>query len=204
LANGNGVQHRETSRHKAAFEQFYASERDCRKVAEAFAVSQKTAQNWADWFDWRAQADRRDREAAEKADRDAIRRRAAMLTTCRQAGELMVMRGVERLRKGALETDGAALSAITRGIEVWRTAEGLPTWLLGVLNGTEDDLERTYRELDERRRAAMVGGPTPAGGTEILPALPGGAPDGEERPGTALLPAEPDDETSAIPGNGGL
>jgi hypothetical protein len=173
----NGVHH-ETARHREAFEVWYAADRAFAEVQRQFSVSQRSALNWAEWFDWKARAARRDREAAEKADRDAIRRRAAMLTRCRQAGELMVARGMERLQKGAIETDGAALSAIVRGIEVWRTAEGLPAWLLGVLNGSEDDLERTYRELDDRRRAALAGDPDPAGGAAALAPIEANGRDG--------------------------
>lgn len=160
--------HRETARHHQAFEAWYNANRYFQGITKSYQITEKTARNWADRFDWQARADARDREAADKADRDAIKRRAAMLTRCRQAGELMVARGVERLQKGPIETDGAALSAIVRGIEVWRTAEGLPAWLLGILNGNEDDLERTYRELDDRRRAALAGDADPPGGAAPL------------------------------------
>lgn len=133
------AEHRETARHQEAFEVWYTGDRDYGAVQRQFSVSEKSVFNWAEWFGWRGRADRRDREAAQRADRDAIRRRADMLRRTRQAGELMVARGTERLQKHALSKDSDAIAAIVKGADVWRTAEGLPTGALAILNAENLD-----------------------------------------------------------------
>ena len=173
MPNG-GHQHRENARHRQAFEEWYAANRDFPKAAETCAVLERTLRNWGYRFGWEARADHRDREAAARADREAIRRRAAMLLKCRQAGELLVGRGVERLANKPIEAEAVAVNAIVKGIEVWRTAEGLPAWVLGVLSANPEELEAMERELDARRRAAAAPGEVAEAGTPQPPALVSG------------------------------
>lgn len=155
MAAGKG-KHRETAQHLAAFRKWYEFDRDTRKTAEECAAKLRTVQDWETKFDWNGRADRLDREAAARADREAIRRRANMLIKCRQAGELLVGRGVERLAKKEIESEAVAISAIGKGVEIWRQAEGLPAWVIEILTADVSELERRERLLLERRRRAGI------------------------------------------------
>ena len=169
----NGLaNHRENARHRQAFEAWYQANRDFPKVTETFPVVEKTLRNWSKRFGWEARADHRDREAAARADREAIRRRAAMLLKCRQAGELLVGRGVERLANKPIEAEQVAIAAIAKGVEIWRQAEGLPTWVLEILTAEVSELETRERLLLERRRRAAVGDGPPGPAGEALLSLP--------------------------------
>jgi hypothetical protein len=147
--------HRETAKHHAAFEAYYAAERDFTKAAENCTVTSRSLREWAVWFDWVARADYRDREAAAKADRDAIKRRSEMLKRHRQAAELLTRRGIEHFAKNEIERANDAISAIKTGVEMERTAEGMPAWVGELLNADEQQLRREYERLDARRRAAV-------------------------------------------------
>jgi hypothetical protein len=150
--------HRETAKHLDAFETWYALHRDYRITSENLAIPQGTLRTWGDWFHWTERADKRDREAAAKAEKDAIRRRAEMLKRHRQAGELMTRRGIEFFAKKEIDRAQDATQAIKAGVELERQAEGMPTWVVEILNADEQQLRQREAELDARRRAAMAAG----------------------------------------------
>ena len=148
--------HRETARHLQAFQYWHDHDRDSGLTGKEFAVSDQCIRDWAAKYGWHERADLIDREAAARADREAIRRRANMLIKCRQAGELLLGRGVERFagKDAKIQSDRDAITAIGKGVEIWRQAEGLPTWVLEILNATPEELDRRERLLLERRRSA--------------------------------------------------
>lgn len=158
-----GKTHKETAKHQQAFLTWYGADRDFPKVAETWSVSESTARNWGDWFGWKARADRLDREAAAKADRDAIRRRAQMLIRHRQAAELMQLRGMERLKGNKIGSDRDALSAIKEGVALERQVEGLPDYVALVLNADEDGLRSILAELDRADAVESAGDAAVAG-----------------------------------------
>lgn len=168
-AKGQGL-HRETARHHQVFEQWYGLDRDSAKVAKEYGLNDKTIRNWALKYDWDARADARDREAIIKADKEAIERRAAMLAKCREAGQLLVTRGIERLQTGPIVQEQTAIAAIGKGVEVWRQSEGLPTWAVEIMAADVSTLEQLERDLDRRRRAAFTVSEESAPGE--TPALP--------------------------------
>ena len=86
-----------------------------------------------------------------------------MLKRHRQAAELMQRRGIERLAKNEIASDRDALAAIKEGVSLERQVEGMPSWVVEILNADESELQRRYAELDARRRAAMAGGPDSPG-----------------------------------------
>lgn len=171
----NGSPHRETQRHREAFEAWYGEHRSAPKAAERLRICERVLREWAVRYGWQARADARDAEAARLADADAIRRRAEMLTRHRQAGELLVRRGMEYHAKRPIERAADATQAIQRGIEIERTAEGLPSWVAAVLNATDEQLAAM-----EQRLSAGAGDPEPA--PDELERL-GYVADGSEAPG---------------------
>jgi hypothetical protein len=135
--------HRETAKHRAAFETYYGSDRDVLKVAESCRISERTARNWVDWFGWRAKADARDAEVEMRATRAAIKRKTEMLERHRKSGELAHRRGTEFFARNAITDERAALSALKIGSEMERTAEGLPAWMVAMM-GLDDDALAAY------------------------------------------------------------
>lgn len=153
----------EKPHHQRAFETWYEAGRVFNSVTHGFRVSDRSARNWAEWFGWHERADKRDREAAAKADRDAVQRRAAMFKRHRETAELMMLRGREHFRDNKIERAADAIAAIVKGIEAERQSEGLPDWVIEILNADEDTLRRREAELDARRRARVDCDPDSAG-----------------------------------------
>lgn len=152
--------HRETARHLDAFEGWYAVHRDYRQASADLGIPFGTLRTWGEWFTWHARADGRDQAAREKADREAITRRAEMLKRHRQAGELLTRRGIEHLTKQPIEATKDAISAIKTGVDLERQAEGLPAYLVEILNAPPDTLPGLVESLD-RELAARQGGGEP-------------------------------------------
>jgi hypothetical protein len=168
--------HHETTRHKDAFELWYANNRSFSKIRQQVAVPERTFFNWVEWYGWHARADARDAEAAAIADREAIQRRAEMLRRHRQAGELLTRRGMEYYARQAVAKGTEAIAAIGKGVELERTAEGLPAYVAGILTANDE-------QLAVMERALLAGGA--AAGAALDPDAPGGAgeaaSDGPER-----------------------
>ena len=139
------VTHRETARHIAAFENWYEADRDCKSVMESCSVSERSVYLWMDWFGWRAKADRRDAEIERRAAKDAVKRKADMIERHRKAGELLVGRGRERMAKHPIGSDAAAIAAIKAGIDIERTAEGLPAWIFDLLGAGDAEIAAIIR-----------------------------------------------------------
>lgn len=176
---------RETGRHQAAFEVWYAADRNSVAVQDRFRVSERSALLWIAEFGWHARADARDREAAKRAEREAIKRRVKILDEQRKAGELLRRRGTEYFVKHEMETAGDAIRGIKEGVALERSAEGLPSFIAELFTLNEDELtaerERILRRLSpDRGRPALSG----AGEDER---------EGEDAPQWTSEPAGPED-----------
>jgi prefoldin subunit 5 len=122
---------------------------------------------WCDQGEWRARCAAYDahleREARQLAERETIKRRAAMLKRHQQAGELLTSRGVEFFVKQKVESARDAIAAVGKGVDLERQAEGLPDWVIEVMNAPAEVLDERIAELECRRRAAFAGVPDSAG-----------------------------------------
>ena len=154
---------RETARHLEAFEAWYAAGRNWSIVAQNRSISRSLLYSWADKFNWNERADERDGKAQKIADAKAVQEQATRLKRQRQAGELMQERGVKYLRENDIKHERTAIAAIKTGIDVQRQADGLPDWVIHLLNADANELEKQRAELDARRRAAMAHGQSPIG-----------------------------------------
>jgi len=144
------VRHRETGRHREAFEAWYAADRDYRQSSEKLSIPAGTLRTWGAWFGWRERADRRDGESQAIADRAASRRRAATLQRHQEAAALLITRGVEWLEAHAITTAAEAIRAIASGIKLEREAEELATARLqGEVSGASysTTLQRQLEQL---------------------------------------------------------
>jgi transposase len=146
---------KETSRHQDAFEAWYESGRSFRTVSENLGIKRSTFYDWADRFDWHERADKRDAEAARIADEEAAKERAERQKRRRQSGELLAIRGREFFKTYSIDNARDAIQAIKIGTEIERKEDGVPDWVLLILNADTDDLEKM---------ASILGGPVTAGG----------------------------------------
>lgn len=112
---------------------------------------------WAAEFDWVARAaaydDYIDAEARKRLDREAIRRKADMLRRHAEVGKVLQTRGLQFLQQHGIDRGSDAITAIIKGIDTERKSEGLPEYLLQVMDATDDELARQYNEL-----LATIGG----------------------------------------------
>lgn len=146
---------RENAHHRAAFEEWYRVERDFLKAHEILLTKPdykapkavQTLYEWAEAYNWHARADKRDDAAEEKAAKEAIKRKAAMLKRHADTGRSLQGIGLQFLQKQGVDSGQQAINAITKGIEVERTSEGLPAWIVDLLAASDDELAARYNEL---------------------------------------------------------
>jgi transposase len=184
---------RERQRHIDAFEIWYSSDRSRRTVAERLSVSEQAVAVWISEFKWHARADARDQEAAKQAEKQAIQRRASILAEQAKAGELLRRRGVEYFVKHEVEEGREAIAAIKEGVALERSAEGLPGFVLELMNYDEDQL-RAERDRLLRRLPAALDRAAVSGEDEAEPES-----EGEGGGSDPVLPAHPDDPAGAVP-----
>jgi hypothetical protein len=138
---------RETAKHHDAFEAWYENARNFRITAEKCSVSERSLFIWAGAFDWHERAHVRDAEVKRVADAEAVQARADRARRRRQAAELLTARGVEWLRTYKIENAKDAIMAIKIGIEIERKEDGIPDWVMLILNASPDDLAAIEQQL---------------------------------------------------------
>lgn len=149
---------RETSRHLEAFESWYEAKRNFSITSQRVMISRRSLFQWAEDYEWHERADARDAKAARIAEAAAVKEQAKRLIDHRKAGELLRGRGMKYFVKNEVRDERVALSAIKTGIDIERQADGLPDWVIQILNADTDELQKRRDELDARRRAAMADG----------------------------------------------
>lgn len=156
--------HRETPRQRQAFEAWYAADCSAPKIAETFRVNERCIREWAERYGWHARADARDAEAQVKVDRDAITRRVAMLKRHREAAEVAFRRSVQGLAEHKPDSFRDAMGGLKTSIDLERQVDGLPDYVLQILNAGPEELDRIVADLDARRREALGAGAEATGG----------------------------------------
>lgn len=80
------------------------------------------------------------------------------MATHLQAGELLRLRGVERLAEHPIQNGMDAVLAMRIGIAIERQADELPDWVAGILTASPDELAAMQTDLEARRAAAFKAG----------------------------------------------
>lgn len=75
-----------------------------------------------------------------------------------QAGELLRLRGVERLAEHPIQNGMDAILAMRIGIAIERQCDELPDWVAGILTASPDELIVMQSDLKARRAAALKAG----------------------------------------------
>lgn len=131
--------------------------RSIESVAHKLSKSDQLIKRWSYTHDWvqrvTAYDDYIDKEARKKLDRDAIKRKAAMLQRHANTGRVLQGKGLEFLQAHGVDRGTDAIRAIVKGVDVERKAEGLPEWIFEVVDADDTELTRQYNEL-----LAQIGG----------------------------------------------
>lgn len=120
-------------------------------VSQRLRKSIALIQRWSREYDWvqrcRAYDDYIDAQARKQVERDSIKRKADMLKRHALTGKVMQQKGVEYLDKHGIDKSSDAVTSIKAGIEIERKSEGLPEYLVTVMEAPDDELARAYAEL---------------------------------------------------------
>jgi hypothetical protein len=120
-------------------------------VARRLGKSSALIQRWSSVYNWveRAAAwdDHVDTQARKKVERDAIKRKADMLTRHALTGKVMQQKGVNYLNEHGIDKSSDAISSIKTGIDIERKSEGLPEWIFEVVNADDNELAREYSRI---------------------------------------------------------
>lgn len=122
------------------------------KVAETLGKSVTLMNRWSGAYAWVERARLYDSfiaaEAQKKTERDAITRKAKMLERHAGMGRVLQSKALEHLQKtNSIDKATDAIAAAKLGVEMERKAEGLPEWILEVVNADETELTRQYNGL---------------------------------------------------------
>lgn len=128
-------------------------------VAQKLKKSATIMGRWSSTYDWVNRAiaydEYIDAQARIKLDRDAIKRKADMLKRHAGIGKALQSFGLQHVQTTKQPAKAAdAISAIKAGVEIERKSEGLPEYLIEVMEASNDDLTRQYNEL-----LAQIGSP---------------------------------------------
>ncbi len=137
---------------------WYEAGRSFSKIKESLGVSDVTLWNWSQRYLWTDRADKRDMQIACKVEAEAISRRAKMIEDQRRIGQAMRNAGAQYLvdnGKKAAKSAKDAVSLIGKGFELERQAEGVPDYVVQILNASENELRDQYADL--LRSAAALG-----------------------------------------------
>lgn len=87
-------------------------------------------------------------EAQKKIAKAAIDRKAKMLDRHAQMGRTLQGFGLEYVKAHKqVDKSADAITAIVKGVELERKSEGLPEYLVSVMDASDEDLLRQYHEL---------------------------------------------------------
>lgn len=136
--------------------------RTLEQVAIQLKKSATIMGRWSGEYNWIARAaaydDHIDKQARKKIEADAIKRKAAMLQRHANTGRVLQGKGLEYLQTHGVDRGTDAIRAIVKGVDVERKAEGLPEYLIEVMEASDIDLVRQYNEL-----LANLGAESPEG-----------------------------------------
>jgi hypothetical protein len=132
--------------------------RSTEQVAQRLSKSIAIIQRWSGLHNWVVRAtaydDYIDAEARKKLDRNAIKRKAKMLERHANTGRALQAFGLQHVQTTKQPANASdAIRAIRVGVDIERKSEGLPEYLIEVMNADDTELTAQYNEL-----VAEIGG----------------------------------------------
>lgn len=147
---------RESARAKECFFIWYHQDRNRHNTAKIAKLRESQVAYYTRVYQWHARADALDLEAERKAQAQAVEVKAAMLVRHRNLGQLLTMRAGEYFAAVPLDNARDAIQAARVGVELERTAEGLPHWVSSIVEADDETLRRRYEELQQQLNATRI------------------------------------------------
>lgn len=123
---------------------------------------------WSSDYNWVSRAavydDYVDAQARKKFEADAIKRKADMLRRHALSGKVLQQKGIDYLSQHGVDKSTDAIAAVRVGVEMERKSEGLPEYLMAVVEASDDELQRQYNALLEEIGRASSGNDTAGNG----------------------------------------
>lgn len=147
---------RQTDESDKAFEAFalyrdLGTNRTTDAVARQLSKSLALIQRWSAQYAWVERVAVYDAyidaQARKQLERDAIKRKADMLKRHALLGKVLQQKSAAYLDKHGIDRSSDAIAAARVGVDMERKAEGLPEYLMEVMNADDSELARQYAEL---------------------------------------------------------
>lgn len=173
------VYDRQAGESDKAFEAFVlyrdiGASRSLDTVAQKLAKSLPLIKRWSAQYGWvervSAYDDYLDAQARKKFEADTIKRKVDMLRRHALTGKILQQKGVDYLSSKGVDRSSDAVAAIKAGVTIERQSEGLPEYMMEIVNADDNEIARQYAAL-----LAEIGG-VGSGDAE--------AGDGDSSPGT--------------------
>lgn len=120
-------------------------------VVQKLNKSRTLISRWSGQYNWVERAaeydDYIDIQARKKVEREAVSRKADMLKRHSQMGRALQSKGLQYLTDSGIDKSSDAISAVKSGIEIERKSEGLPEYLMSIVEAPDDELMRQYAGL---------------------------------------------------------
>lgn len=121
------------------------------RYSETDKITPGYIRKWAVTYEWvertRAYDQYIDAQAQKKAERDAITRKAKMLERHAALGRVLQTKAIEHLQANKIDQPKDAIAAARLGVDLERKSEGLPEYLIEIMNASDVDLTKQYNEL---------------------------------------------------------
>lgn len=177
---------RETEKHVLAFETWYSmAGKDyastCRHLRKGGQrVSVDTLYRWGKHYHWDVRAKERDEIIQKQRFELAIKEKEGMLARHLGIARLLQSQAVNYLQPapvGQPQHDtrvinvSQALAAIRLGVEMERLSAGLPSWLVDIMNASDDDLQTLFESALTSIGVDTKGDGTPGTSEKSLPSV---------------------------------
>lgn len=120
-------------------------------VANKLAKSTTIISRWASQYSWRervsAYDDYLDAQARKKFEADTIKRKVDMLKRHALTGKILQQKGVDYLSSKGVDRSSDAVAAIKAGVTIERQSEGLPEYMMEIVNADDNEIARQYAAL---------------------------------------------------------
>lgn len=165
------------------------AQRTQEKVLEALGKTTgylRQLQEWSGLYRWversAAYDAHIDTQARKVLEREAIKRRADMLKRHALLGKVLQQKSAAYLDKHGIDKSSDAISAAKIGTEMERKAEGLPEYMMEVVNADDSELARQYHAL--LAEIGLAGSGDAEAGDTDTGAPQSAAPSGGDNPST--------------------
>ena len=142
--------------HFEAFEVWYDNDRDTQLTAKMLHRSGDTIRRWVRTFDWHRKADRRDAKMQQKIEQQGVAARERMFNRQIAIAQALQAKGYEFITTQPVLKTSDAVQMIRQGVDIERTAMGLPTQLMEISAKSDSELIREFTEVSQQLVGTVI------------------------------------------------